>query len=185
MVVFSDRLRDVLSELLGPHGFVAGPGSMTFIRHRESIAEMISFLVDPRGDLEVLALTANVAVGIVGFPADGYVTRERLLTGHMGGVRLPARDVVTRNIGYLMPEHEWHEWEIDIHSRPDRVARDMVDTVLRCGLPWFARFSSPAEVLAESRRATIMGVHDLTRRPMRRQPVNGARFSYLYRAAGK
>jgi hypothetical protein len=141
-----------------PLGFSFDETHRVFRRQRGEVTDILSVPIDLRddaaGEMAVLVISVNLSV-----------------------VRTDTKEAITRNIGYLMPGHEWHEWEIDAGSATDRLAVDVASAIRRFGLPWLASYQTPEQITIDARRSVRHSMANLARRALPAPRYNTAAVS--------
>lgn len=127
------------------------PAGMFFRRRIGGLRDFVSLLVDVR-DRQAFA-TCNLGIHCM-VPES---SDDRLLR---------SRQVLTRNIGYLMPNRHWHEWALGDCSADN--VEIIVDSIVTYGLPWLNAIRSIDDVRCEIRRSEAGG-HRIRRKVRRLQ----------------
>lgn len=132
---------------LYPLGFSLDETHRVFRRQRSEVTDIVSVPIDLRddtgGEMAVLVVSVNLSV-----------------------VRSDTKEAITRNIGYLMPGHQWHEWEIDAGSSTERLTVDVAGAIGHFGLPWLLSYQSPEQITSDARRTVRHGMANLARRAL-------------------
>ena len=154
---FRDELQRRSVTLLAAHGFEIDMPQTTFRRQRAvDLTDTVSLLIDFRLQTGNVVFTVNVGVR----SPDPLVDELRPRSGR--------RPTLTWNIGYLMPDRKWREWEVhdleDIAPTVDAFTTEL-ETV---ALPWLARFQTADDVRQEQKRLQPRGFGQLRRQALRR-----------------
>lgn len=149
----------VVQPLLEEHGFSQEDDRTAFIRQRPcGVQDRILLLWDYLTTTAPVYCTANLTVCHPPWqaPSQPDVKRPK-------GARCAA---LTWNIGYLLPDRCWHEWEFSPGADPRPVAAEMARTIVSVGLPWLAEFDG-----ADAIRQALQAPRPVGTRQLRRHDV--------------
>ncbi len=152
------RSQVVFMERLGPLGFKAK--GTTFVRQRCPEAwdrVSISLLTYEKYEKNAPFFRADIHVGIHSEPVERLFAQldDRPYQGNLS--------TFNRLIGYLMPQERPITWELRREHFPEEVARDMVETTIKYGLPYMEQFKTWEAIYAEM---TQRESHPFIRRPI-------------------
>jgi len=161
-------IRQSVQEALSGHGFRYEAARQAFVRDRAvDLRDRISLPTDFHVDRNVVVGTVNLAVHCI---ADAGAS-----TGSGGTHQRPRWKTLTWNIGYLMPQRQWMEWEFpldeDIHPR----AAQLVATIVEVALPWLDQVDPLESGAGDRPRSVPPGFASLRRAGLRRGGTAGSR----------
>lgn len=131
------RLQAVFNERLEAFGFKAK--GTAFVRQRLPIAwdkVSIQLLTYDKYEKNASCFRGNVYVGIRSDPV------ERLYSQISGVPGRQDQQTFNRYIGYVMPQKRHITWELPREYFPEKVARDMIETTIKYGLPFMEQFDN-------------------------------------------
>jgi hypothetical protein len=171
-VIYKVVLR-IVQPLLEEYGFSLEHGRTAFVRQREcGVQDRILLLWDYLTTTAPVYCTANLTVCHPPWQAPPQPHAKR-----PAGARFVA---LTWNIGYLLPERSWHEWEFSADADPRPAAADMAQTIVRVGLPWLAEFDG-----AEAIRQALQASRPVGSRQLRRHDVLSETATPLHKALSR
>jgi len=154
--LIDQRVLGIVQPLLEEHGFSREDGRTAFVRQRQcGVQDRILLLWDYLTTTAPVYSTANLTVCHPPWQAPSQPEVNR-----PGGARFAA---LTWNIGYLLPDRSWREWELSPDGDPTPVAAEMAETLIRVGLPWLAEFDGPEAIRQALQAPRPVGSRQLRR----------------------
>jgi hypothetical protein len=149
----------IVQPLLEEHGFSPEDGRTGSVRQRPcGVQDRILLLWDYLTATAPIYCTANLTVCCPPWQAPSQADAKRRF-----GARFTA---LTWNIGYLLPDRSWHEWEFSPDADPKPLAAEMARTIVGVGLPWLAEFDG-----AEAIRQALQAPRPIGSRQLRRHDI--------------
>ena len=132
-------LSSKICECVEPFGFRSELDNVFARQGSNGITHRIIVPVDVPGIRAAFSCTVNLMVAVEATPVNRQI-HPRLSV----------------NIGFIMPEKNWHSWELPLHAVGDDVIAQITSSIQDYALPWFDRFQCVDDLMSVSRSNTLV-----------------------------